>query len=99
MNESLKATPEEIKKAKDLNYSKKLLKTDLSYIKLLEKWKPLQYANLYDELQNLMKEFDDVFAKYTCDRRTPNVKPVRLGIKPGYENKNVTQNNIHLTLK
>ena len=33
-----------------------------------------------------MKQFDDVIAKRTCDRRTLNVEPVALGIKPGYEN-------------
>ena len=30
-----------------------------------------------------------MFAKYTCDRRTLNVKPCTLGIKPEYRNQNV----------
>ena len=38
---------------------------------------------------NLIKEYNDVFAKYTCDRRTLNVPPCNLGIKPEYKNANI----------
>ena len=65
-------------------YNPKLLKTDLTYIKKLEKWKPKQYKGLYDKTITLINEFDDIWAKRAMDRKTINVEPVRLGIKEGY---------------
>ena len=88
-NQTFKATPEEINKAKQMNYNRKLIKPDWKYIELYERWKPKKYKNLYNLTMETINEFNDVFAKYTCDRRTFNVEPVKLGIKPGYENKQI----------
>ena len=48
MNPSLKASTFELTEAKKHNYNKQLKDTNLSYLKMLEKWKPRQYAHLYD---------------------------------------------------
>ena len=89
MNQSLKASKLKLEKAKQFIYNKKLKKTNITYLKLLEKWKPNQYKDLYNETVKLMNEYDDVFAKFTCDRRTLNVAPRNLGIKPEYKNSHI----------
>ena len=54
-----------------------------------------QYKDLYKKTEELRKEWDHIFAKYTCDRKTLNIKPVNLGIKPEYRNKNIRIELIH----
>ena len=91
MNPSLKASSSEMMEAKNHKYNKELKETDLSYLKMLEKWKPRQYAHLYDKTIKFREKWkrNGMFAKYTCDRRTLNVEPCTLGIKPEHRNTTV----------
>ena len=86
ITESMKATPEEIKKAKELNYNRPIKKPDWTYLKLMEKWKPYLYKDLYAKTMQLIKEKHEAFATHTCDRKTLSVKPAPLGILPEYRN-------------
>ena len=91
MNPSLEATDYELNEAKKQNYNKKLQETDLSYLLQLEKWKPRQYAHLYAKTIKFREKWKKrkMFAEYTCDRRTLNVEPCELGIKPEFRNSTV----------
>ena len=91
MKPSLMATESELREAEKLNYNKKLKETDLSYLKLLEKWKPRQYAHLYERTIQCREKWKKkkLFAEYTCDRRTLNVEPCGLGIKPEHRNSRI----------
>ena len=86
INPNTMATKSEVKDAIDLKYKRPLKRSDCTYLKLLEKWKPTQYKDLFSKTMKLIEEKSEAFAQYTCDRKTLNVEPVGLGIKPGYEN-------------
>ena len=80
MKESFKATPEELQAADKLESNKVLKMTNFDYIKEVEKIHP-RFVGLHAGTEKLVKEFDDVFAKFTYDRRTMYVEDARLGIK------------------
>ena len=95
-NETFKATSKEIEDAKRMNYNRKLIQPNWEYIKLYENWKPKQLNGLYNLTMDAIKEYDDIFAKYTCDRRTLNVEPAKLGIIPEHRNKQIRISQYHL---
>ena len=99
MNPSLAATQEELEMAAKMTYNKPLKFNDFRYLKAMEEWKPRLYFDLYNETIKLIKEFPDLFAKYTCDRRTLNVDPVRLGIKQEYRNVHIRTEQYPLNRK
>ena len=78
----------ELKLAKDKIKNPKLQPVNCEYIKSgAEMIDPIKYNNLFNETMKLIREFDDIFAKYMYDRRTLNIKPVRLNLKPECRNK------------
>ena len=85
--QSFMATEKEIKEAAKLLENKYLKWNDLSYIKKLpfvfgEKWN-----NSYNLVMDWIKRHGSMFAKRTFSRRTMNVPPAKLGIKPEHRNK------------
>ena len=79
MKESFRATLEEEVAAKLLNSNKVLKKTDLTYLKEVEKLAP-RFNGLHSKMVALRNEFEDIFATETYSRRTMKVEPARLGI-------------------
>ena len=78
----------ELKLAQEKIMNPKLQPINCEYIKTgAELINPQKYKNLYNETMKLINEFDDIFAKYMYDRRTLNIKPVRLNLKPECRNK------------
>ena len=80
MKESFKATEAEMKAADKLDSNKKLKRNDFDYIKEVEKLIP-RLQGLHAGTIKLVDEYEDVFAKFTYDRRTMKVEDARLGIK------------------
>ena len=84
---SFMATQEEIEQARAIHKNEKLEFPDYSYLKDY----PTKYGHKYDGLYEMVMEWieknDDLFAKYTFDRRTMTVPPTRLGIKPEHRDK------------
>ena len=79
MQESFRATKEELIAASLLNSNKVLKQTDLTYLKQVELMQPRFYG-LYNKMVALRNEFKDIFATHTYSRRTMKVEPARLGI-------------------
>ena len=69
----------------------KLVWNDLSYLKTYEKLYGKRFARLYEAICELNAKYNCeercIFAKYTYDRKTIKIKPVRLGIRPEHRNK------------
>ena len=87
--ESFRADDAEIARATaKIEEQNKLLKwNNLDYLKEYEfKYGP-KYKGLYTKMCELIDEYRDVFATHTFDRRTMNVPPARLGIKPEHRDK------------
>ena len=74
------ATQSEIAEAKKHDDNKVLKHLDCTYLKNYVKLYGARFAGLYQEYIKLRREYIDIFAKRTYDRRTMNVPPVRLGI-------------------
>ena len=89
--QSFLAPKSEVKEAlSDLTYNKRLKFNDMSYLKNYTMMFGIRFTGLYQATLATLAKYDtnnkdtNVFAKYTYDRRTMNVKPVRLGILPQY---------------
>ena len=81
------ASEEEIQEARKEFENKELVWNDIRYLKTYEKLYGPRFALLYERISELLQEYKDCFAKFTYDRRTMNVPPARLGIKPQFRNK------------
>ena len=79
---SFLATQEEIDQAKAMVDNFDLLFNDFTYLKSYEHKYGSKYKGLYEAVMAWIKKNKDIFAKKQFDRKTMNVKPARLGIKP-----------------
>ena len=82
--QSYLADKEEKARALSMDYNKKLKHNDVTYLKTYSKLFGPRFNGLYEAFQKLLKEFQDIWATHTYDRRTMKVPPVRLGILPKY---------------
>ena len=82
----LASEEEKIEAAKILE--NKILKwNDLSYLKQLEIKFGENWKDSFQRVTDWMKKYGRIFAKRTFSRRTMNVEPAKLGIKPEHRNK------------
>ena len=88
------ATKAELIKADNIIQNPALKKIDCKYIlNGAEKLHPIKYKNLYNRTVESIEKNNDVIAKNMYDRRTLNVEPVRLNLKPECRDKryNISQ--------
>ena len=85
--QSFLATEEEIEAAKEIHENKELKWNNWDYLKEYPKLYGERYNGLFEGMNKLAEEFEDIFATHTFSRRTMNVEPGRLGIKPEHRNK------------
>ena len=86
-NKSFEATEAEKAKAKELMVNEPLKWNKFEYLKDYPiKYGP-QFIGLYEAVMKWMHNNKDIFATHTYSRRTMNVPPARLGIKPEHRDK------------
>ena len=85
--QSYLASREEILEAFKLNQNLKLEWNTFEYLKEYPKKYGKRFNGLYDAVTKCVKENQDVFARYTFDRKTMKVKSTRLNIEPQHRDK------------
>ena len=86
-NNRFLATEYEKAQAAKLLKNEKLVFNNLDYLKEYEKKYGKRFKMLYESITYLIKKYQCVFATHEFSRKTMNVPPMRLGIKPEHRDK------------